>query len=371
MNFASKLLRISLGLIGAAGLSACGVLPISPHPQPPEQRPAELEKYYDHSMSYKTFRSEEIKDKIHYKIVRYYVDTDAGPITIDHYARRVKSDSLIFVFPLLGGKNVIADYFAEYFAKNGYDTAIVHRNNDFKDPAQFENIEELLRKNVVRDRIAIDFFEKELGKKEFGSFGISRGAINVAITAGADARLKYNVLAMGGTDIVSIFKNSTQSRMKLYREAVTARKQISSQEFFKQLREKLRTSPEYLVKYMDPQNTPLALSVADTTVPFKYGYKLRHQMNDPKTILLLADHYTSILYTQYAPLLPPFRSIGIFPFDYIESEAMALYNRGFKGQRNSLRLVPYRILQLPFTLLAEAIDGILSPRRKDSEPSAK
>jgi len=48
----------------------------------------------------------------------------------------------------------------------------------------------LCAKNVVRDRMAIDFFEQRLGKKEFGTLGISRGAINVAVTAGVDETAK-------------------------------------------------------------------------------------------------------------------------------------------------------------------------------------
>jgi len=339
-------------------LSGCGVLPLDPHAKPPPVRPEELNQYYAKGNSYSAFSSTLLQDKIHYTVNRYTIKTDKGDITIDYYKKPTADENLIFVFPLLGGKNVIADYFAEYFVQHGFDAAIVHRNNDFKDPKYFDQLEEVLRDNVVRDRIAIDFFEKEMHKKTFGTFGISRGAINVAMTAGVDPRLKYNVMAMGGTDMVDIFRYSHQRRLKFYRNSVMEQKGLSKEEFFNDLRAKLRTDPDHLAGYLDPKNTLLFLSVFDRTVPIKYGRMLRKQIGNPKTVLLLADHYTSILYTQYAPLLPPIRKIGIFPLDYIETQAMDFYEKSFGISSGALKMMPYRLLQLPSDIIFRTVDAI-------------
>ncbi|MBX7137643.1 MAG: hypothetical protein K1X83_06635 [Oligoflexia bacterium] len=351
--------RRALSVLAAVStLSACAILPQDPHYQGPPPRPAELDQYYSRGDSYTNFTREPLIDKILFKADRIRIESPAGLITVDYYHTDQKNDDLVLVFPLLGGKNVIVDYFAEYFVQHGFDAAIVHRNNDFKDPAMFAQIEKLLRDGVVRDRIAMDFFEKEYGKKDFGSFGISRGAINVAITAGVDPRLKYNVMALGGTDLVDIFKKSNQPRIKFYRNTVMEQQHITKEQFYEFLKTNLRTDPEKVAQYMDGRNSLLLLSVFDRTVPFRYGMKLRKQLGEPRTVLMLADHYTSILYTQYVALAPPFRSIGVFPFDYIETEALGFYRESFNTGARTFKLAPIRILQLPFDLMLRVVNWI-------------
>ncbi len=347
-----KVVRVALVLWILCFTSSCGILPLNPKYQSPPQRPPNFEQYYAHP-PYTSFREEAIRDKVHFAVKRIFVETPTGEIKIDYYYKPERNKDLVFVFPLLGGKNHIADYFAEYFVRHGFDSAVVHRNNDFKNPVFFDKIEEVLRENVVRDRVAIDFFEKEYGKAAFGSFGISRGAINVATTAGVDPRLKYNVMALGGTDMVDIFKHSNQKRLKFYRNAVMQSKGITKEDFYKLLRQTVKTAPEHMARYIDAKQTLLLLSAFDRTVPFKFGMRLREQIGEPKTVVMAADHYTSILYTQYVSLAPPFRAIGVFPFDYIESEALGFYRQSFGVKTPTLKLLPFRLLQIPFSLIAQ------------------
>lgn len=321
----------------------------------PPERPEWIHEYYDTSMGYSTFTEKVTNEDQRYRVRRILIESELGQITIDYFQRRQKSDDLVLVFPILGGKdNIIANHFAEAFAFRGIDTAVVHRGKDFKDPENVDRLESIFRDTVRRDKLALDFFEKEYGKKDFGAFGISRGAINVAMTAGADPRLKYNVLALGGTSIVRLFAESDERRLRKYRESVQKTKAISGEQFIELLEKQIRTDPKYLADYLDARNTMMFLSLFDDTVPIKYGRRLRDQIGKPRTIYLLADHRTSVLYTQIVPIFPPTKCFGLFPIDYIETEAMHFFDEKFETGNASVKHFVFTIVQIPF-MLAESL----------------
>lgn len=318
----------------------------------PPERPESLEAYYSINRAYSGFQSQQLSNLGNYQVTRYLLQSDFEDIVIDYFHQQRKSENLIFVFPVLGGKNLIENYFADYFTSAGFDTAIVHRSNEFKKPENLGRIEEVFRENVIRDRIAIDFFEKEIGKKKFGSFGISRGAINVAMTAGVDKRLEYNVLVLGGTDLVGMFKESNQPRIQKYIAKATEDRKITRDEFFDILQKSLKTDPKMLASYLDARKTLLFLSALDKTVPFKFGQKLRRQIGKPRTIIMLADHYTSLFYTQMVKLVPPEKNLCVFPFDFVEGEALDFYRESLDGQKTWWRGLPLKILQWPINTVA-------------------
>lgn len=316
--------------------------------QQPVLRPDKLNEYYSGGSGYWGLEEEVLEEREYYNIHQFILVTDKGPLTIDYYRHFDYDEDLIFVFPILGGSNKFAKHFAEFFADNGYDIAIVHRNSDFKRPENIDKIEELFRDSIIRDRLAMDFFEQFYAKKNFGSFGISRGAINVAMTAGVDSRLKYNVLAMGGSDLVEIFKYSNQKGIRKYRKRAMANKKMSLDKLFEWLAPRIKSDPKYLAKYIDPKDVLMFLAIFDRTVPISSGLRLRRQLDYPDTIFLFADHYTSLLYTQFVPLIPPDRKFGVLPFDYIERESLEFFNRKFGRDSFDWRLLPFRFVQLPF-----------------------
>ncbi len=324
----------------------------------PPKRPAAMTAYYQPTSSYGSFRDEIIQTTDTYTLHHYTIESYAGPIVIDYFQGKKLSDNLVLVFPVLGGKNFIEKHIAKYLVESGFDAAIVNRSNEFKDPKMFDQLEEVFRLNIIRDRLALDFFESEVGKKKFGTFGISRGAINVALTAGVDPRLEYNVLVLGGTDLVDLFRDSNQPRIEKYIKAVQQHKGFDEEHFFNALRDQLRTDPKNTAKYLNGDNTLLILGVFDRTVPFSYGLKLRDQIGRPDTIFLLADHYVGLLYTQTVSIVPPSKDKpGIFPFPYIEEEAISFYDRSFNDSWN-WGVLPYRLLQQPFNLVAEAFADV-------------
>ncbi len=347
-------LRLVALVAVAAGMSGCFKLTGGGRMKPPE-RPSAMLEYYKLSASFGDYREELQYETDTYLHKHITIESYAGPITVEYFQNKgPRSDNLVFVFPVLGGKNFIEKHIATYFVEAGIDAAIVTRSNEFKEPAKFDQLEEIFRLNVVRDRLAIDFFESEYGKTKFGTFGISRGAINVALTAGIDARLKYNVLVMGGTDLVNLFNDSDQPRINKYIRSVCDVKGFTQEQFLEALRTQLRTDPKHTAHYLDGKNSLLILGIFDKTVPFTYGLKLRNQIGRPDTIFLAADHYLGLLFTQTVSFLPPSKEGGWFPFPYVEEEALAFYRRSFE-QSSSWKVLPYRILQLPLNLMAEGI----------------
>jgi hypothetical protein len=317
-----------------------------------------MEKYYAPEKPYGSFREEIEKTTDDYTLKHITIESYAGPIVIDYFQGPKPTDSLVLVFPVLGGKNFIEKHMARYFVESGVDAAIVNRSNEFKDPSKFEQLEEIFRLNIIRDRLALDFFQAEYGKKQFGSFGISRGAINVALTAGVDSRLQYNVLAMGGTDLVNLFRDSNQKRIESYIQSVSDTRGYSQEQFFSALRKQLRTDPKYTAQYLDAKNTLLILGIFDRTVPFSYGLKLREQIGRPETVFLAADHYVSLAYTQTVSLIPPSKEkSGLFPFPYVEQEALSFYKRSFDGSWN-WKALPFKVLMFPVNLVAEGVANI-------------
>jgi len=330
-------------------LSACVALPRDFHNPPPASRPEPVLNYYryDQNKSFQSITEQIVTRKDEYVHKRILIDTPQGQTTIEYYQRHEQDDRLIFVFPVLGGQLSIEGYFASYFAKHGFDTAIVHRDQDFKRPERFGDLEEIFRKSVIRDRIAIDFFEQNYAKKQFGSFGISRGAMNAAITAGVDSRLKYNVLALGGSHLVEVFKKSDVHGIKKYRDQVLETNGITEEQFYEALEESIITEPKNYARFLNPKNTLMFLSIFDKAVPFKYGLKLREEAGTPQTIFLFAGHYTALLFTQFVKLLPPWEEFCIFPFDFVESQSLDFYNNSFDTGRIDIWHFPFKLVQLP------------------------
>ena len=336
--------------------TSCAFYPLDVRYAGPEPRPASINQYYDASSSYTSHESAVLDVTDDYTCNRIKLKSRLGEITIDYYQRPEKSDSLVLVFPVLGGRNIFSNHFAKHFARNGFDSAVVHRNSDFKKPENFDRLEEVFRNNIVQDRVALDFFEEVYGKRKFGSFGISRGAINAAMTAGVDPRLEHNVLALGGADLVNVFRDSSERGINKFRKKVMKMKNITENEFYETLTNTVKTDPKNLAPYIDAEKTLLILAVFDQSVPFKYGLKLRRLLGQPDTVFLFSGHYTALVYTQFVKLGPKDAGVPIFPLDYVETEAIAFYHRSFNTGEFTLKELPYKIYQVPFNILGRFFD---------------
>jgi len=356
------LYRIIFLLMILASVSACYRMPMESGYAGPTERPQALLEYHSYRSSYAVYSEELLSKERDYSIKQIVLETDAGSTTIDYYDTGQNNPELIFVFPVLGGRPVISTHFAEYFAKSGFDAAIVHRRNEFKEPERVKYLEEFIREGVIRDRNAIDYFEKEHGKTVFGTFGVSRGGINVAITAGVDNRLEYNVIALGGADLAAIFKHSRERRLRNFIESVSEQRKITKEQTYLYLDQLIKTDPKYVAKYIDAEKTLLMLARCDTSVPFKYGKLLRSEIGNPETIYFFAGHKTSALFTQYLKLIPPIEGYCFFPPPYIEQESLLFFKKAFNRGPSTAALFFLRALQFPVNLGATVLNkmGLLN-----------
>lgn len=280
------------------------------------------------------------------QVERYRLASTFGSIWIDYYRNpTLKNRSVILIFPVLGGNYHIEHFFANAL-NHRYDTAIVHRNNEFKDPRNFSNLEQIFRESIIKDRIALDFFQRELEIVNFGTFGISRGAINVASTAAVDERLQRNVLVLGGSDLSSIIAESDQKGLARFVDKVVKHHNKSKKWVVDEVKKKIFTEPKHLAPFLEPKNTLLILGIFDSTVPFANGLTLRELAGKPETIYLLSDHYLGLLYTQIAQFILPF-GLTIFPCDYVESMSLDFYDQGFGDGGFNI----YRILTAPLNYI--------------------
>ncbi len=338
--------------------SGCAFIPGDRSYKGPEERPVLLESYYDRGSSYSGYAVEAIEGAKEYNARRFTIQTAYGDSVVDLFESGEKRDDLVLVFPLLGGKNDVVDHFAKYFADQGFDAAVVHRDSSFKDPKNFDRLEDIFKEGLIRDRIVLDFFEREFGKKKFGSFGISRGAINAAILAGVDHRMQFNIFAMGGADLVEIYNHSDQRRLKKYKTEVMSEKGITETDFLELLKTRIKSDPKYMGKYIDARNTLLILAAFDRTVPIQYGLKLREQIGSPDTVFLMASHYTSVLFSSFVPMLMKDEDLSLFPMGYIEREAANFYQKKMRNEGSRFDLMPLRLLQLPFSILGKLAERL-------------
>jgi hypothetical protein len=353
MNRVFKLLVLFVFLVGS--LSGCVYLSGSkrhPFTVQPEMR---ISATAD-QLRFGDYKIVGVLPALNYTIRRYEVGSGYGDITIDYFELRgQKSPELILIFPILGGKNKFENYFADVLARAGFESAIIHRNDEFKNPALFAQIEAVMRRNTLRDMVALNFFEKVLGKCLFGGFGLSRGAMNLVITAGSDPRLKYNFLALGCASISKVVRTSKEWRIKAYIEELARVRHSTVERTLAFLEKTLISEPYVFAPVLDPQNTMLVLGALDSTVPFAEGLRLRKFLGNPATVYLLSGHATSLLYSRFFRLLSFGSAHPVLPLPYLETEIVNFFTEKMRPADTRIGIIPFRIFQTPGNIAAELL----------------
>ena len=224
-------------------------------------------------------------------------------ITIDYYAVNTaeKKIPIILILPILGGNNNISAIFARYFAEHGFATAIVHRQNRYKEMGYLKQSNQIMRQIVFDHKQAIDWIESrpELDASRIGVFGVSMGGIKSALISALDQRIAASVIALAGGDIPYILTHTDEENIKKEREAVLAEKGITIEELQQELSNQIECDPINYAQYIDASKTLMILAVFDNTVPFHKGVELKEKIGDPETIYLFSGHHSSIIYLPY------------------------------------------------------------------------
>ena len=282
----------------------------------PQERSQLLLECYDYPKQTINAKVEKIDETQEYVIKRVEFPStvnvfgEDNNIRINYYEQKRDGKSpTILIFPILGGISFSVKSFANYFASNGFNCAIV-RNKKFKIVGDLEEIENFLRQGIINSRQVIDYLvqQEKVDKDRLGSFGISLGGIKVAITAGVDERLRCNVMCLAGGSIADIICYTTERGVVKQRKKVMEERGLTLEELHAELSGIIRSDPLKLAPYMDGRNVLMYIGLFDKGAPRECGIKLWNAIGKPEVIYLLAGHYNAVLYLPYARR----KSLGFF-----------------------------------------------------------
>ncbi len=283
------------------------------------EKPGWVKKYYSYTKAPIDYKLIQTKVDEHYvrKTFTFHSAMHTKDLndfaTVDYYDLKGEEKTpLIVISPILGGKNTLAEMFAEYFAERGLACAIVHRPADkFPEENNYaQGLEDILRQSLIDTMRAIDYLQElpDIDRNKIGSLGISLGAIKNATLAGIDERLKVNIFVMGGADIPYILEHTKEGGIVEELQGIADKKKL-----FAQLRETMRSDPKYLAPFINDENTLMYITLFDNVVPIECQKKLKKLIGNPSVVYLLAGHYTAFMY-----ILPPFRYVQKTSFKFFQ-----------------------------------------------------
>jgi hypothetical protein len=223
-------------------------------------------------------------------------------IRMDYYAlKNVENAPVILVLPILGGKNVIANIFARYFAENGYATVIVHRQREYREIADIEQVNPTLHQMVIDHMQALDWIEtrNELDASRIGVFGVSMGAIKAAMLTPLDPRIKAAVLGLLGGDIAYLLAYSTERGIRRNRSNYIEQTGFTAEELYDHLRAEITCDPIRFAPYLNPADVLMFLAWFDTSVPYSRGKALWRAAGRPEVVYLVSGHLSAYFYLPY------------------------------------------------------------------------
>lgn len=283
---------LPLALFLSIGCATSSLNPRYPGPQPlPEKIKAEY--------SYERYSGvkEQLVEAGEYDLKRIVLESEHD-IVMDFYDQKKESD-VIMVLPILGGDNTFANIFAGYFAKKGFSSVIVHRQEKYKDVDNIGSLDEVLRSMVKDHKQAIDWIDEQPYLRDIGVFGISMGSIKAALVSALDERISASMMCLTGGDLPYILTNSKEKGVVERTEEYMKKNRITQDELYAELKEEITCDPVSYAKYMDAGNSMMVLGCFDRCVPYESGRKLREEMGGPETITLPTGHMSAILYLPY------------------------------------------------------------------------
>jgi len=282
--------------------------------QGPKPLPQSIQQEYDYEKKPIELSEENITEKQGYTIkqisfpsTQNILDLEHN-ITIDYYIpenKKQEKSPVVVVLPVFGkkvGKNKVAEKFAEYVVQQGYYSAIVHRQEQYKELTDFKDIDTILRQMILDNRQAIDWLEtqKDIDTEKIGVIGISMGGFKASLLAAIEnKRLDATVICLAGSKIWDILTFTRKNNFVKERRRIMEQEHLNPHEFNSRLEQEIQCDPFYYAPYIDASKTLMVISRFDRVVPTRQQKLLRKQIGNPKTIIIPAGHYTSFLLGKY------------------------------------------------------------------------
>jgi hypothetical protein len=188
-----------------------------------------------------------------------------------------------------------ARYLAGRFARRGIHAAVIVPEKTFLEthltPA---DVELRFRDTVVAARVALRVL-REMNEVDAGHvhyLGISAGGIFGGALLAVEPSIRRAVLVLPGGDLPRIVKESEEASVVAYRDAWKARG-VDPETLRLQFAKEVRTDPQYLARFVEPDRLLLFLGASDTVVPVATGRSLRAALGDPETYVLGGNHDTA------------------------------------------------------------------------------
>lgn len=220
-------------------------------------------------------------------------------IVIDHFApHAAKPAPAVFVLPILGGKNKVANFFAKHFAEKGFAALVVHRQEAYKDVEEVEKMNPLFRQIVFDHKQALDWAElqADIDTSRVGLFGVSAGAIKGTLVYALDDRVDAAMLCLVGGDLPDILSYSTEKGIAKRRDRLLAERGATQLEMYAAMKLEFEHDPLKYAPFVKSDKTLLLLAAFDSVVPYKNGLALRDAMGKPPTYVIPTGHITSVVY---------------------------------------------------------------------------
>lgn len=211
----------------------------------------------------------------------------------------------ILVNPIFRGTR-LAQIFARYFARKGWNAAVIHHerlNYDFG--RGHDQIEVYLRKAVARNLHSLDWImtHDKTDPARIGTFGISFGAIIGTIVAAVDKRPRCHVFALAGAPLADVItKTRNRTIRRLIREE-SRRQEKSTDELRLDILRHIRTEPLAFAPHIASDQVAMYISLFDRVVSLTDARRLWRAMGKPKAFYVPFGHYSSILSFPYAERL--------------------------------------------------------------------
>lgn len=291
-------------------LSSCAHYNCDPDYIGPSKRSTEILQYYTYPKQTIEAKVEQIKENKKYAVKRVEFPSTINVfgtenIKVDYYVQKKEGKfPTVLVLPIAGGIDFIVESFANHFAANGFNCAIVHnRDVNLKNTTSAEEVENYFRQSVLDNRQVLDYLvqRKEVDENRLGCLGLSLGGIKVSLVSAVDERLKCSVIALAGGSIADIAISSKEKNIKDYvRELMEMN--ISSEIVHAELSEWIETDPLKLAEYIDARNVLMYIAMFDRIIPRKCGDKLWKAIGKPEVVYLFSGHFSSIIYLPYAEI---------------------------------------------------------------------
>ncbi len=232
-------------------------------------------------------------------------------IVIDHFAPTGKGPKpAVFVLPILGGKNKVANFFAKHFARKGIAALVVHRQEAYKDVRELEKMNPLFRQIVFDHMQALDWAElqPDIDVSRVGLFGVSAGAIKGSLVYAIDDRVDTAMLCLVGGDLPWILSYSTEKGIAKNRDQLLKERGATQADMHAEMKKVFQHDPLKYAPFVNRDRTVLVLAAFDQAVPYAKGLELRQAMGKPPTYILPTGHITSVVF------MPWLRDVAVAHF---------------------------------------------------------